>query len=80
MIELGLRPDPPAEHRTQGYTDAIIAGLVAVASGDVPANDDLLAVVEGCRNRWRRALAACTVTPDRARQVFTPAVRMQIVE
>ncbi|MYK89154.1 MAG: hypothetical protein F4018_12920 [Acidobacteria bacterium] len=80
MIELGLRPDPPAEHRTQGYTDAIIAGLVAVAGGDVPANDDLLAVVEGCRNRWRRALAACTVEPARARQVFTPAVRMQIVE
>ena len=80
MIELGLRPDPPAEHRTQGYTDAIIAGLVAVASGDVPANDDLLAVVEGVKNRWRRALAACTFEPARARQVFTPAVRMQIVE
>ena len=80
MIELGLRPDPPAEVRQQGYTDAIIAGLVAVAGGDVPANDDLLAVVEGCRNRWRRALAACTVEPARARQVFTPAVRMQIVE
>ena len=80
MIELGLRPDPPAEHRTQGYTDAIIAGLVAVAGGDVPANDDLLAVVEGCRNRWRRALSACTFEPDRARQVFTPAVRMQIAE
>ena len=80
MIELGLRPDPPAEHRTQGYTDAIIAGLVAVAGGDVPANDDLLAVVEGCRNRWRRALSACAFEPDRARQVFTPAVCMQIAE
>lgn len=80
MIELGLRPAPPAEHRTQGYTDAIIAGLVAVAAGDVPANDDLLAVVEGCRNRWRRALAACTVEPLRARQVLTPFVRMQIAE
>ena len=53
---------------------------MAVASGDVPASDDLLAVVEGCRNRWRRALAACTVQPDRAQRVFTPAVRMQIVE
>ena len=80
MIELGLRPDPATEVRQQGYTDAIIAGLVAVASGDLPASDDLLAVVEGCRNRWRRALAACTVQPDRARRVFTPAVRMQIIE
>ena len=80
MIELGLQPDPPAEVRTQGYTDAIIAGLVAVAGGDVPANDDLLAVVEGCRNRWRRALSACTFAPARARMVFTPAVCMQIVE
>lgn len=80
MIELGLQPDPPAEVRQQGYTDSIVAGLVAVASGDVPANDDLLAVVEGCRNRWRRALAACTVQPDRARRVFGPAVMMQIAE
>lgn len=79
MIELGLRPDPRTEHR-QGYTDAIIAGIVAVASGDVPASDDLLAVVEGCRLRWRRALQACTVTPDRARMVFGPAVMSQIAE
>ena len=75
MIELGLQKRGPVEHRqageTQGYGDLVVAGLLAQATGDVSRHADELAVLEACRGKWRRALTAVTVAPDRARQVLT---------
>ena len=75
MIELGLHKSHPAvEHRQgdpQGYGDLVVAGLLAQATGDVSRDSSELAVLEACRGKWRRALAACTVEPERARRVLT---------
>ena len=79
MIDLGVSCGP-VEVRAAGYTDLIIRGLHAAAEGDVTADVDRLAIVEACRGLWRRALSACTVTPDRAAGVLSGALRAQMAD
>ena len=83
MIELGLHRPGPVEHRQggpHGYGDLLVAGLLAQATGDVSRHSDELAVLEACRGKWRRALGAVTVEPERARQVLTRRNLMLIGE
>lgn len=79
MTELGIACGP-LEVRSAGYTSLILRGLHAAAEGDVAADVDRLAVVEGVRGLWRRGLSACTVTPARAAAVLTRALRSQMAD
>ena len=64
MISLGVSGGPVREFRdTSGYTDLIVSGLVATASGTGARNASRTAAVEACAGTWARAMAAATVAP-----------------
>ena len=65
MISLGVSGGPVREYRDSdaSYTDLIVSGLVAAASGTGARNATRTAAVEACAGAWARALAAATVAP-----------------
>ena len=75
MISLGVSGGPVREYRDSiGYTDLIVSGLVATASGTGARNATRTAAVEACAGAWARAMAAATVAPVEAATAGVDAV------
>ena len=76
MISLGVSGGPVREYRDSdaSYTDLIVAGLAATASGTGARNASRTAAVEACAGAWARAMAAATVAPGGAATAGVDAV------
>ena len=61
------------------YTDAVVAGLLASATGSQTAPVATLAAVEACAGLWGRSFASAAVTPSTAATApLTPAILERI--
>ena len=58
------------------YTDQVVAGIVAAATGEGAIGIGTTATEESCRGLWMRAFAQATVEPEKsaAARALTPAV------
>ena len=64
---------PKIETRSEGYTDSLVAAMVALAAGDVP--QDKVAALEIASGLWQRGFASAKVSPfNMATATLTPGV------
>ena len=69
----------PETRAADSLTDAVLAGLMAGATGAQTAQVAALAAVEACAGLWGRSFAAAAVTPGNAATVaLTPAILARI--
>ena len=78
MIELGVAGGP-VEVRASGYTDQVIAGIVAAATEGGTTTAAATAALETAAGEWGRSFAAADVAPANSRTAaITPAFLMMV--
>ena len=69
----------PETRASDSLTDAVLAGLVANATGTTTARVSALAAVEACAGLWGRSFASAAVTPSSmAARALTPDILERI--
>ena len=65
----------PETRASDSYTDVVLAGLLAGATGSTTAKVSALAAVEACAGLWGRSFASAAVTPSSmATSALTPDI------